>query len=258
MKVSENTTEVPSVPTADWPVPNQPVAPWWHTAIFIVVIIGISVLTGLQSKSTSFGNSHIRRYVLSIAWECFLALLAWWGLRIRRTPVREILGVQRRGWKQFALDFGVALLFWIIAIVVLGAIATVLRFFHLIHPQKAVIAIAPQTLRETLVWIALCCTAGVSEEFVFRGYFLQQFASLHVSSTARSSIWIAVVASSLLFGAGHGYEGVGGMVAITAYGAMFCALAILRRSLRAGMIAHAWHDSITGIALAIAKHSHLL
>jgi len=98
----------------------------------------------------------------------------------------------------------------------------------------------------------------VVEEFVFRGYFLQQFASLRVSSTARSSIWIAVIASSLLFGAGHGYEGVGGMIAITAYGALFCVLAILRRSLRAGMIAHAWHDSITGIALAIAKHSHLL
>lgn len=258
MKVSENTTEVPSVPNDNWPIPARPVAPWWHTAIFIIVIVGISVLTGLQSKSTAFGHSHIKRYVVSIAWECFLALLAWWGLRMRRTPLREILGLRRRGWREWALDFGVALLFWIIAIIVLGAIATLLRLLHLIHPQKAVIAIAPQTLREVLVWIALCCTAGIVEEFVFRGYFLQQFASLSRSSTARSSIWIAVVASSMLFGAGHGYEGVGGMIAITAYGAMFCALAILRRSLRAGMIAHAWHDSITGIVLAIAKHSHLL
>jgi uncharacterized protein len=258
MKVSENTTPAPSVPTDNWPTPSAPVAPWWHTTIFIVLIIGISALTGLQSKSTGFGHSHIKRYVLSIAWECFLALLAWWGLRMRRTPLREILGVRRSEWREWALDFGIALLFWIIAIVVLGAIASLLRLLHLIHPQKAVIAIAPQTLQEVLVWVALCCTAGVVEEFVFRGYFLQQFASLRVSSTARSSIWIAVIASSLLFGAGHGYEGVGGMIAITAYGALFCVLAILRRSLRAGMIAHAWHDSITGIALAIAKHSHLL
>ena len=233
MKVSENTTPAPSVPTDNWPTSSAPVAPWWHTTIFIVLIIGISALTGLQSKSTGFGHSHIKRYVLSIAWECFLALLAWWGLRMRRTPLREILGVRRSEWREWALDFGIALLFWIIAI-------------------------APQTLQEVLVWVALCCTAGVVEEFVFRCYFLQQFASLRVSSTARSSIWIAVIASSLLFGAGHGYEGVGGMIAITAYGALFCVLAILRRSLRAGMIAHAWHDSITGIALAIAKHSHLL
>ena len=77
-------------------------------------------------------------------------------------------------------------------------------------------------------------------------------------SSARNSLMFWARPSSLLFGAGHGYEGVGGMIAITAYGALFCVLAILRRSLRAGMIAHAWHDSITGIALAIAKHSHLL
>lgn len=39
---------------------------------------------------------------------------------------------------------------------------------------------------------------------------------------------------------------------------MFCFLAIYRRSLRAGMIAHAWHDSITGVLIAIARHLHLV
>jgi uncharacterized protein len=46
------------------------------------------------------------------------------------------------------------------------------------------------------------------------------------------------------------------MILIAAYGAMFCLLALQRRSLRAGMMAHAWHDFITGAALVLAKHLH--
>lgn len=256
MKVSENTAGAPTEPTPnhtpDWPARTQPVAPWWHTALLVAVIVGISALSSPQSKTAAFGSSHIRRYAFTIAWEWILALLAWWGLRMRRTPLREILGLRRSGMNEWGRDFGIALLFWIIVMTVLGVLATLLRLVHLMQPQKAVIAIAPQTAAQLVVWLALCATAGIVEEFVFRGYMLQQFASL------RGKLWIGIAASSLLFGAAHGYEGVGGMIVITAYGAMFCLLAMNRRSLRAGMIAHAWHDSIAGIVLAIAKHAHLL
>jgi hypothetical protein len=256
MKVSENTNEVPSAPA--WPNRAQPIAPWWHTILLAAVIVGISILSGHQSKTMGFGSSHIKRYAATIAWEWILALLAWWGLWLRGTPLREVLGTRRSGIKEWARDIGIALIFWIIAMIVLAAIATVLRLFHLIQAQKVVIAIAPQSIAQLLAWIALCVTAGIVEEFVFRGYLLQQFCSLRGNVSPRAGLWIGVVASSLLFGAGHGYEGIGGMIAITAYGAMFCILAIHRQSLRAGMIAHAWHDSITGIVLAIAKHSHLV
>jgi membrane protease YdiL (CAAX protease family) len=229
------------------------VAPWWHTALLAIVIVGVSILSSLQSKTAGFSGSHnMKRYAVTIAWEWILALLAWWGLRMRRTPLREVLGLRRSGIKEWARDFGIALLFWIMAVIVLGALATILGLLHLMQPQKAVIAIAPQSVAQVFVWLALCSTAGIVEEVVFRGYLLQQFASV------RGKLWIGVLASSLLFGAAHGYEGIGGMIAITAYGAMFCILAIYRRSLRPGMIAHAWHDSITGIVIAIAKHSHLL
>ncbi len=44
------------------------------------------------------------------------------------------------------------------------------------------------------------------------------------------------------------------MFLIAAYGAMFGVLALLRRGLRTGMIAHAWHDSISGLALVLLRH----
>jgi uncharacterized protein len=252
MKVSENPPPAPSAPALNWPAPTRPIAPWWHTALLVALLIGVSFLSSVQSKAVGLGGGHIKRYAVTLAWEWILALLVWWGFHLRRTPLREVLGIRRSGAREWARDLGIALLFWIIAMVLLGAIATLLRLFHLAPPQKAIIALAPQNLAEALVWIALCCTAGFVEEFVFRAYLLQQFASI------RGKIWIGVVASSLLFGCSHGYEGIGGMIAITAYGAMFCLLAIRRRSLRPGMIAHAWHDSFTGILLAILKHTHLL
>lgn len=251
MKVSENTSETPSS-LAAWPNRTTPVAPWWHTAILVAILLSISALSTLQSRSAGFGDGHIKRYLITIAWECFLGLIAWWGFRMRRTPLREILGLRRCGFKEFARDFGAALIFWIIAMVVLAAIASLLRLFHLVHAQRAVIALAPQTTLQIITWIALCITAGIVEEFVFRGYLLQQFSSLG------GKLWIGVFISSLFFGAAHGYEGVGGMISIVAYGILFCLLAIYRRSLRAGMIAHAWHDIITGILIAVARHNHLL
>ena len=48
------------------------------------------------------------------------------------------------------------------------------------------------------------------------------------------------------------------MLLIAAYGAMFSVLALQRRGLRAGMIAHAWHDSVSGVALVLLRHHGLL
>jgi membrane protease YdiL (CAAX protease family) len=113
-------------------------------------------------------------------------------------------------------------------------------------------AIAPRTPLEVLLWMVLSCSAGFCEEFVFRGYLLRQFSSVG------AGLWLGVLCSSLLFGISHGYEGAAGMIAITAYGAMFCALVFVCRSLRPGMIAHAWHDIFSGAMLALLRHFHPL
>jgi len=267
MKITENSAEELPVPAeqgaSGWPVPPQPVAPWWHTAILIAVILGVSVLS-TQAKTNSLAQQHLKHYAFTMAWEFALGALAWWGIRMRRVPLRQLLGERRAGVKAWFTDFGIALIFWLMASVVLAAISSLLRVLHLLHGQKAVFAIAPRTAWEVVVWVALSTTAGVVEEFVFRGYLLQQFASIGKRSmgrgklTERGGLWLGVLVSSLLFGAAHGYEGLGAMIAIVAFGAMFCVLAIQRRSLRAGMMAHAWHDSLTGIVLAIAKHLRVI
>jgi hypothetical protein len=254
MKISETTFEGLSERTREraWPVPPQPIAPWWQTAIVISVILGASVLGSVHGKTTGLGQHHLKFYAVTIVWECVLAALAWWGIKMRGVPLRQLLGERRPGVDAWFRDFGAALIFWVMAVIVLAAISTALRLLHMMQMQKAVVALAPQGVRETALWVALSITAGIVEEFVFRGYLLQQFAAIG------GRAWLGVLASSLVFGAAHGYEGLGSMIAIVAYGAMFCALTIQRKSLRAGMMAHAWHDSVTGIALAIVKHLHAI
>jgi uncharacterized protein len=256
MKISETTGEVLSTESSSdgsvWPTPPQPIAPWWHTALLIAMILGASVLGSVHGKTSGPSEHHLRFYAVTIVWECVLVVLVWWGIKIRRVPLRQLLGERRAGAKAWVTDFGAALIFWVMAVIVLAAISTVLRLLHLMQIQKAVIALAPQGVREAALWVALSITAGIVEELVFRGYLLQQFAAIG------GRVWLGVIVSSLLFGAAHGYEGLGSMIAIVAYGAMFCALTIQRKSLRAGMMAHAWHDSVTGIALAIAKHLHAI
>lgn len=227
------------------------VAPWWHTWLLIVLLGGFSFLNAGRIHGSQLGAHHLPRYGASLAFEWIVLLIAWWGLRMRRFPLAELLGF-RRGWRAWAGDLGAAAIFWIMAMIVLAAIGIVLRLLHFSTPQKELVQLAPRTGLEMLLWIALSLSAGFCEEVLFRGYFLRQFSS------AGGRVWLGVVVSSLLFGIGHGYEGGSGMIAITVFGALFCALAIARRSLRPGMIAHAWHDIFTGVALAALHHAHRL
>jgi membrane protease YdiL (CAAX protease family) len=88
--------------------------------------------------------------------------------------------------------------------------------------------------------------AGFVEEIVFRGYFQTQFGIL------LRNVWLGMFLSAAVFGLSHAYEGRQRMLLIFVYGAMFGTLAILRKSLRPGMMAHAWHDSFEGVLLVIA------
>lgn len=235
--------------TAPTSYPATQVAPWWHTLLFIALLIGGSVFNARQMHLHGLASHHVQRYAAGVLVEALLFLLAWWGVRMRQVRIADLIGL-RRG--ELARDVGAAAIFWVIAIIVLACIGIVLRLLHFGEPQKAIAQLAPQSAIEMLFWIALSLSAGFVEEFVFRGYFLRQFSSpLH-------QLWVGVIASSLLFGCSHAYEGAAGMIAITVYGALFCGLAILRRSLRPGMIAHAWHDIFTGAMLALAHHFHAI
>ena len=107
--------------------------------------------------------------------------------------------------------------------------------------QRTQALMAPHGAVEIGLWVLLSASAGFCEEFVFRGYLQRQLAAL------TRHAWLGILASAVVFGAGHLYQGWRSVILITVYGLLFGVLAHLVRSLRPGMIVHAWQDMFSGL-----------
>jgi hypothetical protein len=230
------------------------IAPWWHTALMILLIVGLSVL-GARQMHSSVGRPLrlVPNYLMTIAYEWVLAGLAWWGIHLRKVPLRQLIGEWRPAARGWLADFGAALVFWVVALMLLSVIARVLQhgFGSHLDPRKIAEVtqrLAPVSGIEMVLFLILSISAGICEEFVFRGYLQQQFTRIG------GRVWVGVALAALAFGAAHGYEGISGVLLIAAYGAMFGVLALFRRGLRTGMMAHVWHDSVSGAALVLLRH----
>jgi uncharacterized protein len=291
------TEQIDPVPPPDHLKPRG-VAPLWHTLILILGILAFSIwgsarsdsgainpFAPVQSTSHSDGKQvdsiRLIRYALTGTLE--LLVVAWvaFGLRLRKVPFRSLFGKWPRGLNDITMEAGIALAFWICSMIVLVSIAI---SWGLIQNQiykhqtasqssapsnsKSAPAKSPQEQQAELVrqltqlapangieiasWGLLCLIVGFSEELIFRGYLQSQGIAL------LPSVPIALILTAVIFGAAHGYQGLRGIVLISVYGALFSIIALLRKNLFPGMLAHAWHDFATGMLLAFIRSTHLL
>jgi membrane protease YdiL (CAAX protease family) len=223
-------------------------APWWHTAILIAVLLFASV-NGTGGKHPLAAHSKLPQYLWSLTWEWVLVGFIWLGIR-KRIRLRELIGGHWATLEDFLLDVVYAGAFWVIAMFVLGMGA---KLMHLDQAgkiegmRKQLGFLTPGTNLELAVWFCVSVTAGFCEEIIFRGYLQRQFAAIG------NSMLLGVLLSAIVFGASHGYEGVARMILIGIFGLMFGLLAWWRKSLRAGMMAHAWHDALSGAVLRMLK-----
>jgi len=100
----------------------------------------------------------------------------------------------------------------------------------------------PRTKRDFRHFVAVSITAGIVEEVLYRGFafwYLAQFMP----------IWAVIVVSSIGFGLGHSYQGVGGMIRVTGIGLAFGAFYVLTGSIWLPMLAHAILDILQGASI---------
>jgi membrane protease YdiL (CAAX protease family) len=239
-------------PNIDTPHPapgeRQLLAPLWHTAVVLFVLIGAS-LGGSHGVHPLSAHSKLPQYLWTMAWEWVLAGFVYLGVR-KRLKLRELIGGRWANAEDVLIDLTIAAGFWLMAIAVLGAGAKLMRLdqagkFDSMRQQLGFLI--PGTTLELLVWFCLSTTAGICEEIIFRGYLQRQFAAFTGSMLA------GILLSAVVFGASHGYEGGPRMLLVGIYGLMFGLLAWWRKSLRPGMIAHAWHDAISGAVLHMLR-----
>ena len=172
----------------------------------------------------------------------WLVLLGWLSLRLRGL-----------GWKTLGLRRPRS---WMITIAVALTAGVALQLLSEFVTEPIIERLTGQTadlspfrslvgnLPATLVMLALVWTlAAFGEELAYRGYVLERAAALGRHTSA--AYLVAMVVVSLLFGLGHYYQGLAGMVNSAFSGLFFGALYLAGgRNLWLPILAHGFSDTI--------------
>jgi uncharacterized protein len=220
--------------------------PWdiWLIFFLLGVIVpwrGRYRLRELLAKPSTGATERISLYRSTIAFQWLIAgVAAWRSWAHGYSPIQLGL-VIRSVW-----TVGVA--------TILGAaILATFQWFNLrrmghmsgkVRERLQALAerILPQSTRERVPFFALAATAGICEEFLYRGFAMAAFVSVGLPG------WSAVVLSSLLFGIAHLYQGRGGLLGTTLLGFVFGAARSASGSLFPVVVWHIAIDAVAGIA----------
>jgi membrane protease YdiL (CAAX protease family) len=207
--------------------------------ILLLVAVGGARLQSRHSPGEGVTEEHpaaMPLYLSLIAFEWLLVGFVWLGVR-RRMRVRDLIGGRWNNAGDVLLDLGIALLFWIIW----TGVGVSVKYLLGPSTARSIDFLLPRGYVEISVWVLLSISAGFCEEIVYRGYLQGQFLALTGSTTA------AILIQGVLFGVTHGYQGMKLVITISVYGVLYGVLASWRRSLRPGMVSHAWSDIYSGI-----------
>lgn len=220
--------------------------PWDIVLIFLVlgVIVpwrGRTRLQQLLAKPRVESRERLALYGSTIAFQWAAAAVSAW-----------------RAWAHGFTASQLGLLmpdrFRIVAITVIGAALIVaLQWLNLRRmgrsasplrgPLQALAErILPQSTMELIPFFALAITAGLCEEFLYRGFAMAVLTRLGLPTG------IVIMLSSLIFGLAHLYQGRSGFVSTTVLGVLF---GISRVAIGSLLPVVAWHigvDLVAGIA----------
>lgn len=109
--------------------------------------------------------------------------------------------------------------------------------------------ILPETPRERRLFVLLSLTAGICEEFLYRGFVIWYFSqSIHTI--------VAGLLSAFVFAIAHGYQGPTSIWKTGVFGAALAALYLISGSLIGPMLLHAVNNLSSGFAASeVLKHS---
>ena len=108
--------------------------------------------------------------------------------------------------------------------------------------RKLANRLLPVNLLEYLPYSALAITAGVCEEFVYRGFGIAAFSKIGLP------LWAVVLVTSVLFGLAHAYQGRAGILSTGIFGLLLAIGRLWLGSLVPAMMWHAGLDLAAGIA----------
>jgi len=229
------------MPHAPGRITRTPVAPAWHTIVFLALMLGASVFSAVAGHIPAIvALREIRalRYGVGFVGEWLYLAFIWYGIRLRGVTLAELIGGRWSTVGDVLRDAGRAIAFLIVSWIILAVGRIILGATTM---NQSMVQLIPRTPGEVLLFVGVAVTAGVCEEIMCRGYVMRQFHAWTGSAT------VALIAQGVIFGGAHGYQGPSQMVLLSIFGCLFGWLAQRQQSLRPGIIAHVLQDVAFGV-----------
>jgi membrane protease YdiL (CAAX protease family) len=220
--------------------------PWdfWLILLFLAVVIpwrGRVRLQRLLAKPIVSTKEKLVLYGSTIAFQWLLLALVAWRASARGLSA-DALGLSRAlSVRMFILALAGAVLlaaFQWMNLRRVGKMAGPVPDFM----RELAGRVLPSSAVEFAPYCALAVTAGVCEEFLYRGFAMAALTRMGLAT------WIVVIITSVLFGLAHTYQGRGGVAGTAVLGLVFGSTRALVQSLMPVVMWHAVIDLIAGIA----------
>jgi CAAX protease family protein len=228
---------------------NLSAIPW--DFIQILIVLGVAVpwrgavrVRRLLAQPALTSAQRLSLYASTIAFQWVIVAVVYWRSESRHVGPADLGLVVSGVWRTLSVAFIFTALLCVNQWAGLRKIALVpadQRGFLFQFTQK----IMPHTTTETFAFVALALTAGLSEEFIYRGFVLAVFSGMFGSSLF--GIFLSAVTSSIWFAAAHLYQGRRGVATTFIVGMMFWAVRIWTGNLVPAMMAHVGVDMVAGL-----------
>jgi membrane protease YdiL (CAAX protease family) len=220
----------------------------WHLAI-VISAAGLNAyraaIFAAQSRA-GFGPGRSWMYLRTITFELAFLAIVILGVWLHGSSLRTIFGQRWKSARELLRDLGIGIALWSVALIAVSVLGGLIG--HEGSSGQSILFLLPQTGVEKSLWILVSVAAGICEEAIYRGYFQRQFGAITGSAT------VAIVASSILFGAVHLYQGWSRATIIAISAILFGAVAEWRGSVRPGMFAHSFQDAIAPLLIKVMRH----
>ena len=229
----------------DWAL-RTGVAGMGNSLLLVLILVSFPAVLGwtaalsvadLPPGSAEHTSAFVRFCLVlgTFLWTCFG--VAWFGLRRRGSvSLKSLVGARWAGGGEALKDLG-AVLAALVAMFAVGNLSN-LVFPPTLHDSAIFRSMTAQNSTEALAFLFLALTAGFVEEVVFRGYLQRQLTALFGSPVVGSVVQV------LIFTLGHAYQGWARLVPVALIGCILTAVALWRRKLLPGMIAHGLGDGL--------------
>ena len=194
----------------------------------------------VHQGNLSFVITAIATILRDLALVSLIAFFLW-----RNQESKAQIGWRYRGVQDVVLG----VLLFVVVFVAASYLGQLLRNLGLSAPSaplpKFLTANGPAQMALATV---LVIVVAIAEEVIFRGYLI-----LRLHEVTGSTV-IAVLVSSVIFAAGHGYEGTAGVVTVGFLGLAFAIVYVRTQSLTAPIVMHFLQDFIGIVVVPLLKH----